>query len=201
VRDDRLVFHLQRGAERAQVSRLAVVIFVEDGGGEDAGRRRRHERLAKRARRVFQDRLEVRAFGPDRAVVLISHRADRLRQLVERGNLHLGGVLLVPHLPEYRIAIDVRARRAFPAAAQPGKPVAQVEKKRFALLLAVVADVDAGLRLFGHHPGERRLAGGIERSRIDCLAARAGDIEARQLFRARQAARVGRENAVVAAQH
>src|SRR5262249_36093112 len=123
------------------------------------------------------------------------------RQLAEGGNLRFRRVLLVPHLPEHRVAVDVGARRALPTAAEPGQPVAQVEKERLALLLAVVADIDTGFHLFGNHPGERRFAGGCERGRVDRFTTGAAYVETDELRRPWQAAGVGRENAIVAAQH
>ena len=55
--------------------------------------------------------------------------------------------------------------------------MADVEEECLALLLAVVADVDAGGDLLRHDIAHRRLADAVQFRRIDRLAARAADVE------------------------
>ena len=78
--------------------------------------------------------------------VRIADRADRLRQPADVVDRLLLQRRLVGLLHEDRIALDVGALAPLPRAAEPGEPVADVEDERVALLLAVVADVDAGIR-------------------------------------------------------
>ena len=76
-----------------------------------------------------------------------------------------------------------------------------VEKKRLALLLAVVADIDTGFDLLVDDPSQCRLANPVELSPIDRLAAGAAHIEPGELGRSRQAARMGGQNPLVAPPH
>ena len=84
----------------------------------------------------------------------------------------------------------------------PPKPLMRrwtYKEERLALLLAVVADVDAGLALLRHHPAQRGAAGVFDLRRIDRRAAGALGIEMRQRRRTRQAAGVGGQDAILAA--
>ena len=143
---------------------------------------------------------EIGAFGLQFAVIDIAHLADRKRRLVIADRLarrqRLRHLLL-----EDRVALDIAARPALPAAAEPAHAVADIEEERLALLLAVVADIDAGLDLLVDDPAQRRLAEPVEFGRIDRFAAGPPHIEPGQLRRARQAAGMGRQDAVVAALH
>ena len=133
------------------------------------------------------------AFVVDRARVEIAHLADRLRQSAERRHLRPGGMLLRPHSLEFGIALDVRARRPLPAAAEAGEPGLEIKKKRIALLLAVVADVDARFALLCHDRSHRLTAGALDLGHVDRVATSTQRIEPRQLARPRQAAGMGRQ--------
>src|SRR5262249_9011397 len=87
------------------------------------------------------------------------------------------------------------------AAAEAAHAVADIEKERFALLLAIVADVDAGFDLFVDDLAQRLLAETVELGRIDLATPRPPHIEARQLRRPRQAARVRRQDPLVTPVH
>ena len=191
VLDDRFVLDLKRSAERREIVRKRVVMLVAHRRGEDAGRRRAHERLDKDAGIFRQDRIEMAAFVVDRAIVEIAHLADRLRQPAERRDLGLAGVLLDPHALEVRIAVDIGARRPLPAAAESRQPRLEIEKEGIALLLAVVADVDAGVVLLAHDRPHRFAAGAIDFGRIDRVAARAQRVEPRQARAAAAGCRYG----------
>ena len=80
---------------------------------------------------------------------------------------------VVRRLPgaERRVVRDVGEHLAGPAAAEPAHAVADVEEERLALLFAVVADIDAGGDLLRHDIAHRGLADGVDRRRIDRLAA------------------------------
>ncbi len=167
VLDDRFVFDLKRAAERREIIRKRIVMLVAHRRGEDAGRRRAHERLDEDARIVGQDRIEITAFVVDRARVEIAHLANRLRQAAKRRDLGLAGVLLDPHALEVRIAVDIGARRPLPTAAKSRQPRLEIEKEGIALLLAVIADVDAGVVLLAHDRPHRVASGAIDLGRID----------------------------------
>src|SRR5262245_63270028 len=62
------------------------------------------------------------------------------------------------HFLESRVAFDVRTRPALPHAAESRHAVPDIKKKSLALLLAVVADVDANLDLAGNRSAHRRAA-------------------------------------------
>src|SRR5215831_6827721 len=76
-----------------------------------------------------------------------------------------------------------------------------VEKKRLALLLAVVADIDTGFDLLVDDPSQCRLAYPVELSPIDRLAAGAAHVEPGELGWPRQAAGMGGQNPLVAPPH
>ena len=135
------------------------------------------------------------------AGVRIGDVADRLRQAADVVDRFLLQRRFVGLLHEDRVALDVGALAPLPRAAEPGQPVADVEQERVALLLAIVADVDAGLGLLRHDGGERRLAGRVQRGRIDRLAARAARIQPGQLDRPRQAAGMGGQDPLLASTH
>ena len=150
----------------------------------------------------FQHVREVAAFGLDRGGVDVAHLADRGRQPVV--GRHPGGArrrLLQIALPEFRIAVDVGARRPLPGAAEPGEPLLEIEKEGVVLLLAVVADVDAGLHLLRHDRAQRVEARGGDFARAERLAAGPLHIESVEMLGARQAAGVGGEDAFGAAFH
>ena len=143
---------------------------------------------------------EIGAFGLQLAVIDIAHLADRNRRLVIAYGLarsqRLRHLLL-----EDRVALDIAARPALPAPAEPAHAMADIEKERLALLLAVIADIDAGLDLLVDDPAQRRLAQPVEFGRIDRFAAGPPHIKPGQLRRARQTAGMRGQDAVVAALH
>ena len=123
---------------------------------------------------------KILAFGVDRRRIEIAHLADRLGRQ-EIADRVAAGLLLLQHLLEDRVARDVAARPALPAAAKAAHAVLDVEEEAFALLLAVVADVDAGLDLLRHDLAQRVAAGGVECGGVDRLAAARLRIELDQL--------------------
>src|SRR5688572_30082407 len=90
---------------------------------------------------------------------------------------------------------------ALPAAAEAAHPALQVEEETLALLLAVVADVDAGGDLLRHDPGERLPPGRLDRAAVDRLPGRTPRVKGDQLRRTGQAAGVGGQNPLRAATH
>ena len=131
----------------------------------------------------------------------IAHLADRHRQALVRRHARLARRLLHPSLLEFGIAVDVGARRPLPAAAQPGQPVLEIKEKRIALLLAVVADVDAGLGLLGTIARNAARPAATISSAATRFAARAPNEKAGQFLRSRQASGMGGQNSFRAAPH
>ena len=149
-------------AERGEKLLLGLVVLVLHDRRHHAGRGRGEERLDERIAGRVERGAEVRALGLHVARVRIADRADRLRQAADVVDGFLRQRGLVGFLHEDRIALDVGALLPLPRAAEPGQPVADVEDERVALLLAVVADVDAGLDLLRHDGVQRGLAGRVQ---------------------------------------
>jgi hypothetical protein len=171
---------------------IAAATMPRGGGGQ--------ERLDEAAAGLVERRLEVQALGVDEGRVEVAHRADRLRRS-KVADRRPARRLLLEHALENRIADNVAARPALPGAAEAAHPMLDVEEKALALLLAVVADVDAGFDLLGHDPAQRVAARSGERRRIDRLPLRPAHVQAHQLQRPRQAAGVGGQDPLVAVSH
>ena len=201
VGHDRLILDPQGSPESGEVGLERVVVFVAHRHGEDAGRRRAHEWFRERTGGLGEHAPKIAAFVGNGLRIDIFHLADRLGQATERGDLGAAGMLLHPHPFELRIAVDVGAGRPLPAAAEPGQPAPEIEKKGIALLLAVVADVDAGLALPVDALPHGIAAGAHDLGLIHRRAGSAQRIKARQLSRPRQAAGVSGENSRGAALH
>src|SRR6266446_3437753 len=198
--DDGLVFDLDGDSDGSEICLFTVVIFVFHCGGNDPGRRRCHERLDEAAWLRFEGSAKIGNLGIQFCVVDVTHFADRLGWLVIAHSLargeHLRHLLL-----EKRITFDIAARPALPAVAETAHPMPDVEKKRLALLLAVVADIDTGFDLLVDDPAQCRLANPVELSRIDRLATGAAHIEPGEFGWPRQATRMGCQNPLVAPPH
>src|SRR4029077_9727686 len=113
---------------------------------DDPRRWRGDERLDKAPLEPVEGRAEIGELGLQLGVVGVRDRADRPWRLViaDRfaGRQHLRHLLL-----EEGIALDIAARPALPRPAEPGHAVTDIKEERLALLLAVVADIDAGSEL------------------------------------------------------
>ena len=107
---------------------------------------------------LVQRRQELVAFRLDQRGVEIRHRADRLRHRATVADRGPNAVLFRGPGPEARIFSEVGHRTAVPAAAEAAHAMADVKEERLALLLAVVADVDAGGDLLAHDVARRGLA-------------------------------------------
>ncbi len=199
--DDRLVFDLQRGAERIEIALERVIVLVLHDRRDDAGRRRGEKRLDMAALHRLQRGAEVGAFGLDRRAVRVGDLADRLRQLrtvrhpVGRGDARLEFTLVL------RIVVEIGMHRARALAAEPGQAVAHVEHEGFARLLAVVDHVEAGVDLLLHDRAHRGAALALDLGRIDRLAAHPLREQSRQRGGTRQAAGMGGQDTLFAALH
>ncbi len=143
---------------------------------------------------------ELGAFGLDRAAAEIADFGDRLGRAHVADRL-AGGELLFHDPAEHRVAQRIGAGAALPRSAKPAHAVADVQKEAFALLLAIVGDIDAGCGLLGDDAAQGLVAEPVDLRRIDRFAARSANIELGQLGRARQAAGMSGQDAVFAAAH
>src|SRR6266513_518308 len=198
--DDRLVFNAERLPKRREIRLVGVVIFVLHRSSDDAGRGRGQKRLDKGVWLPVEHGSEIGDLRFELAVIDIAHFADRLWWVHIRHSFARSQLLRHLLLQE-RIALDIAAGPALPAAAEPAHAVADIEEEGLALMLAIVADIDAGFDLLVDDPAQRLLAEPVELGRIDLAAARAPDIETRQLGRPRQAAGMGRQDSVFAPPH
>src|SRR5262249_29177042 len=80
-------------------------------------------------------------------------------------------------------------------------PPLHVEKECFALLFAVVADVDPAFPLLRHHPAQRRAPRLLDRRWINRRATSPLGIKMRQLARPRQAPGMCGQDPLLAAKH
>ena len=83
----------------------------------------------------------------------------------------------------------------------PVHPLRHIHGEADARLLAVADDVDPGLELAGQHVGDRGRALAVQESLVDLFSGLLAQQQVGQMRRPRQAAAMGREDAVVAAQH
>src|SRR4051794_38524260 len=161
--DDRLVFDLAGGSDGGEICLFTVVIFVLHRSGDDPGRRLGHERLDEAVWLRFEGGAKIGDLGIQFCVVDVTHLANRLGWLVIAHSLsrgeHLRHLLL-----QQRITFDVAPRPALPAVAETAHPMPDVEKKRLALLLTIVANIDTGLDLLIDDPSQCRLANLVELS-------------------------------------
>src|SRR5215469_9432288 len=96
--------------------------------------------------RLVEHGAELCALLGNRAIVDVADVGDRRRH-DEVADGVLAGELRFERRLEEGIALDIGARPALPAAAEAAHAMAEIKEKAFALLLAIVGDVDAGFRL------------------------------------------------------
>ncbi len=145
---------------------------------------------------VLKRLAEIGDFGLDRVAAEIAYRADRLWRPHIADRL-AGGELLLHDAAEYRIAQSIGAGAALPRAAKPAHPMTDVQKKAFALLFAVIGDVDAGFGLLFDDLAQGLLPQPVEFGRIDRFAARPANMQPGQLRRAAAGCRYGWSESVV----
>ena len=149
-------------------------------------------------RLLGRDRLEARDLAFDRLDVEVFQLGLALRRV-----LLLADMREAPHQARHQLGkfLELAPAPALRHAAEAGHALRHVGLEADALLLAVVADVDAGVRLLLHHVahGAVHLVG--ELGRVHGLARFALDQQVGQLLVARQAADMGGQNAVPAQDH
>ena len=195
---DRLVFLAHLARDRVEVGVVRLVMRVEHRRRDDAGRRRGHEPLGERAELVG-DPVEAHGLVGDRLEIAILDVGLRLR----RALLALGRIREAAHQvgQQLRELLELAAAAALRHAGEAGHALRHVGLEPDPALLAVVADVDAGVHLrlddvadrlvhlVGQHLGVVRLAFLLRHQQVG------------QLFVARQAADMGGEDAVAAENH
>ena len=197
ARDDQLVFLAHLAGEGPDVALVRAVERVEHDGGDDAGRGRRHERLGEPLR-AGDAALEQRALRGGLAEIRVGDLGHRLWRVVDpRGaRAHAGQARHV-----VRVLGDVARHAPLALAAEAAHPLGRIGREPDARLLAVVADVDAGLELLAHHVAHCGLGLAGQGGGVDGLAAVLADEQVAKRGGARQAADVSGQDALIAAFH
>ena len=190
-----LVPHLAR--ERLEVGLVRGVVRVHHGGGDDARRRRRHERLGERAA-ALRHGLEAGDLVLQRGDVEVLELALALRRVLLLADVR-EAVLQVVH--ELGKLLELAAAPALGYAAEAGHARGHVGLEADPLLLAVVADVDAGRLLLVHHVAHGPVHLGLEHGLVVGLAGLALDQQVGQHVVARQAADMRGQDSIAAMDH
>ncbi len=131
--------------------------------------------------------------------VAIGHRAQRRGG---RHEVHLPAQVTGHHeVEEVGMVEQVLHEGTLARTTEPGHPVLDVGDEALACLLAVVADVDAGLHLRGDHLGGGLLHRPLQLGRVDVLAPAAPAVQLGQGAGPGQAPGVGGEEPLLAVQH
>ena len=148
---DRLIFVAHLARDRGEIGFVGIVEGVEHGGGDDAGRGRGHERLRKRLA-FAGDALVERNLALDGRRIVIVNFALRLRRVLLPAHIRKAAREIADELGKF---LEFAPAPPFRFAAEAGHALRYVGLKTDALLLAVIADIDAGLFLFGDHVPDR----------------------------------------------
>ena len=168
ARDDQLVLLAHLAGQRPDVALVRAVEGVEHDGGDHAGRRGRHERLREpaapcRRRRARTDRTRrwprPGPCSPPRPPPAARRRCERRPR---------AGVRAAPCSRDGRPWS--RDSRRLLSPPKPRIRLRRVGREADARLLAVVADVDAGLELLGHDVTDGDLGLARERGGVHGLA-------------------------------
>src|SRR5215469_15462123 len=192
------VLDTQRIGKREHVFLEAVVVSILHRRRDDARRRRGHERLRERHSRFCQHALEVGAFALEWLAILVANLAHRHRRVHQIDHLPISE----PHLLQIRWVLhDIAHQLPLAAPAEPAHPVMVVGEETLAWLLAVVADIDTRLELLCYDPAGRLLDLALEFRGVDLLAAVSSHKQVLEPGGAGQAAGVGGQDTLFAAQH
>ena len=142
--------------------------------------------------------LEARDLLLDRGEIEIFQLGLRFRRVLALAAIGKAPALHFDQLGEFA---QVAAHRALGFAAEARHALRHIGLEADALLLAVIADIDAGILLPGGDVGHRLVHLGRHQFRIDRLAGLAPDQQVGQHLVARQRADMGDQNAVAADQH
>ena len=189
------VAHLAR--QRREIGLVRIIIGVEHGRSDDAGRRRGHESLGERLA-LAGDALEARDLPLDRRGIVIVQLGLRLRRILLPAHIGEPAREILHQLGKF---LEFAPAPAFGFAAEAGHALRHVSLEADALLLAIVADVDAGLLLLSYDVAHRRLHLRFELPFVKAFARLTAYQQLAQRFVARQAADMGGEDAVAACNH
>ena len=126
------------------------------------------------------------------------HRPDRVGRVADA--VATPGARLA-QCREQRKLVVIERRRPNQFAAEPGHALRHIHGEADARLLAVADDIDPGIELAGQHVGHRGRALAPQESLVDLFSRLLAQQQVRQMRRPRQAAAMGREDSLVAAQH
>ena len=192
---DQLVFLAHLAGERPHVALVGAVVGVEHDGGDDARGGRRHEWLGEPVPLGARAAVEHLALGRGLAEVRVRDLGHGLGRVVDAGGAR-SRAGEARHV--VRVLGDVARHAPLALAAEPLHPLGRVGREADAGLLAVVADVDARLELLLHHVADGGLGLPGEGDRVDGLATVEAHEEVSERGRTRQAAGVGRQDALLA---
>jgi hypothetical protein len=196
--DDRLVLDPHGIGDREQELLLRLVVLVALPSLDVGRRDRGHERLVRRAapgRREEARDVPLQRLGARVRDVVDAHHVHGIRRAASGARrVEVGERALLPRA-------GPRADRAVPHGLEPAQAVVDVGEEARLAHLAVVDDLDAACRLrLDDLVGRAGDALG-ERSLVDRLTALLGHEHVEEIRRAGQAADVGDDDVVLAAQH
>ena len=191
-----LLAHLAR--DRIEIGVVRIVVRVEHGGRDDAGRGCGHEPLGERAE-LAGELVEAGGLFGDRLEIAILDVGLRLG----RGVLALGLLREAAHQisEQLRELLELAAAPALGYAGEARHALRHVGLETDALLFAIVADVDAGGHLLRNHVTDGLVHLGGENLRVVGLAFLLRHQQVGEFFVPRQAANVGGEDAIAAEDH
>src|SRR5438046_2781482 len=166
ARHDQLVFLAHLARERLHIALVGAVVGVQHDGGDHAGRGGRHERLGELV--GARGAPEQLALGRGLAEVGVGDLGDRLRRVIDARS---AGALARQPRGVVRMLGDVPRHPPRARAAEAPHPPRRIGGEADARLLAIVADVDAGLELAGDHVAHGRLRLARDPRRVDRLPA------------------------------
>ena len=190
-----LVAHL--AGDGRQIRLVAVVVGVEHGRGDDARRGRGHEGFREWLA-FLGDAHKARDLAVDCRGVVIAQLALCLRRVLLPAHVGKAARQILHQLREF---LELASAAALGFAAEARHALRYVGLEADALLLAVVADVDAGVFLLGDPVTHCLFHLRLEQRLVVAFARLALDKKLAQRLVARQAADMGGEDAVAAQNH
>ncbi len=151
-----------------------------------------------KASRSFTAALEPRDLGLERGVAGVMDFGLRLRRILGARRAREAARQARQQLGKFLV---VAAAAALRFAGEARHALRDVGLEADALLLAVIADIDAGFLLFRHDVAHRPVQFRVEFGLVDLVAGLARDQQLADRLAARQAADMGGENPVGAQQH
>src|SRR5713101_2547918 len=148
LRVDILVFLFHLLGDREHVTLMRIVVGIQHGCTNDAGRSRSHKTFGKLLRRLVQTMTKEGALVLHPAQIFVLDLGDCLRSVEDLGSHH------APRLQHPGIGgklAHVLRSWSLPFATKPAHALWDVSLKSDPRLFAVIADIDAGPQLFLNH--------------------------------------------------